>query len=179
MNMKTKIKAKENKKTLVEEKALLEKKLKEINAFEEQEMENKFEDLIRIVKPELDAYKKLITFAKKGKVTVELSYDIELSLCDHNLSQSGRGNLGDIEADCCVHVKQPKGYNIVPFIHEDNFCNMGMDDYDSVATVDPDLKKHCNDFLRAKEKLIDKTIKTAKKLDLDENESLERVQEFV
>lgn len=177
--MKTKTTKTKTKEVLFKEKALLEKQLQAIKAVEEKEAERKFDDLLEAIKPEFDLYKSLVCFKKKSKITIELSYDIDLCLCDHNLHHPKREDLGDIEGDCAVRVKEPKGYNITPFIHEDSFCNTGMEDYWSLIGVDPDLKTHCNKFLNARAKLINKIVKTAKKLGLDETESIEKVQDSI
>lgn len=162
---------------LVKEKQLLEKQLKQIQDLEKKDAESKFQELLDKVKPELDTYRKLSSFVKKGKVKVEISYDIDFSICGHDLDFPPLTSMGEIDAVCYATVKEPKGHNITPFVFEDNFTNLGYDGYDELVAVDPDLKNHCRKLVKAREKLIAKIAKTAQRLGMDEGETLYRVQE--
>lgn len=163
------------KELLLKEKARLEKQLQEIKDIESREKDSKADTLLDALAPEIKALKDLICFKKKGKITVEVSYDMDVVLCDTTLHDNTE--LGGIEADCCVSIKQPKGYNIVPFNHDDSFCNMGMDNYKEMVLVHPDLKKHLEAFVKARKNLITKTNKTAKKLGLDVEDAFRIVEQ--
>lgn len=177
---------KKNMKNLSKQKAELEKKLSEIRDIESKEAENNLAELLKIVKPELDAYKSLATFTKRGKIEVELTYNIDLSLDLYDLGYNPESDadplldLGEFEGGCEISAaKEPKGYKIAQFGSEDKFGNMGIEEYKDIVAIHPDVKKHCDNFLKAKRTLAKKIAKTAEKLGLDKEMAFEAVRDLV
>jgi hypothetical protein len=170
---------------LSKKKAELEKQLSDISDIERKESEKNLLELLKIVKPEIDMYKSLAVFDKCGKIQVELTYNINLSLdtaydlgynpyseADHLI------DLGEFEGGCEISiVKEPKGYKIAQFTSEDSFVNMGILEYKDIVAIHPDVKKHCDNFLKAKRALVKKVTKTAKKLGLDKEFAFTAVQD--
>ena len=167
---------------LSKKKADLEKQLNEIRDVERKITEKNLVELIKAVKPEIDAYKSLFSFHKRGKITVELTYDIELSMDLYDLghySDGGSGSLitlGEFEGGCSIeNVKEPKNHKIAQFISEDKFGNMGIDEYEDIVAVHPEVKKHCDNFMKAKRTLAKKVDKIADKLGLDKETAFDAV----
>jgi hypothetical protein len=168
--------------TLSAKKAELEQQLKEIDDIERKTTQRNLAELIKIVKPEIDAYKSLGDFHKRGKIKVELTYDINLSLDLYDLGYNPDSDadplldLGDFEGGCSIDVvKEPKNHKIAKFISEDKFANLCVDEYKELVAVHPDLKKHCDYFLKAKRTLAKKVAKTAEKLNLDKELAFDAV----
>jgi|694.fasta_scaffold129310_6 hypothetical protein len=167
---------------LSKKKADLEKQLNEIHNVERKTTEKNLMELIKAVKPEIDAYKSLGVFQKRGKITVELTYDIDLNMDMYDLGYNPDSDanplldLGEFEGGCSIDkVKEPKNHKIAQFISEDKFANMGVDQYEDIVAVHPEVKKHCDNFLKAKRTLAKKVAKIADKLGLDKETAFDAV----
>jgi hypothetical protein len=164
-------------------KAELQKQLIDLSEIEQKENKNKIAVLLKTLKADIEDYQSLCSFKTDGKIKVELHYKIEYSFDPHDLGEpnpnrvadSKTADLGEFEGDCYVTTKEPKNYNISRFIAEDSFGNMSVDDYESITSIHPDVKKHCDKFLKAKRNLSQKIVKTAEKLDLDIDDAFDAV----
>jgi hypothetical protein len=52
---------------------------------------------------------------------------------------------------------------------------MGVDQYEDIVAVHPEVKKHCDNFLKAKRTLAKKVAKIADKLGLDKETAFDAV----
>lgn len=171
---------------LSKQRSELEKQLSVIREAELQESKKNIAVLLKTLKPEIDAYKSLIRFEKYGKVQVELTYHIELTFDAYDLCHNPKSrldssyDLGDFEGYCEVGpVKEPKGYRITNFVDEDNFCNRGIEEYSQLVVIHPELKKHCDAFLKAKRTLAKKVVKTAEKLGVDQDMAFDAIGDIL
>lgn len=154
-------------------KAELEKQLNAIKEIENAEQNRKIDELIKLVKPEMDAFTSLINFRTKGKIQVELTYDIELQLY---LECWDREDV-EFEGNCYIdNTKEPKGYRIAQFVAEDCFGNMGIDEPKDLVAIHPEIKKHFEKHKKAKTALWNKIIKVAEKLDIDQQDAFDAVE---
>lgn len=154
-------------------KAELEKQLNAIKEIENAQQARKIDELIKLVKPEMDAFTSLINFRTKGKIQVELTYDIELQLYLESW------NKEDVEFDgnCYINkTKEPKGYSISRFISEDCFGNMGLNEPKDLVAIHPEIKKHFEKHKKAKTALWNKIIKVAEKLDINQQDAFDAVE---
>lgn len=172
--------------TLIErKKAELQKQLNAIKETESVERTRKIDELIKIVKPEMDAFLSLTKFHTNGKIQVELTYDIALQLYVNqwrSLSATRHNYGNDIEFDgnCYINkTKEPKGYNISQFISEDCFSNIGIDEPQDLVTIHPEIKRHFEKYKKAKTALRNKIIKVAEKLNIDQQDALEAIDEHI
>jgi hypothetical protein len=164
-------------------KAELQKQLSDLSEIEQKENKNKIAVLLKTLKADIENYESLCSFKKHGKIKVELSYNIEYSFDPHDLgapnpnkvTDPDSADLGEFEGNCYVIVKEPKNYNVAMFIAEDAFGNMNIDNYNDITSIHPDVKKHCDKFLKAKRNLSQKIVKTAEKLDLDIDDAFDAV----
>jgi hypothetical protein len=165
-------------------KAELQKQLNDLHEIEQKENKNKFAVLVKTLKSDIENYQSLCSFKKHGKIKVELSYNIECFFDSHDLGDPNpdwkgtdpdSADLGEFEGNCYVIVKEPKNHNVAMFIAEDSFGNMSVDDYKGITSIHPDVKKHCDKFLKAKRNLSQKIVKTAEKLDLDIDDAFDAV----
>lgn len=156
-------------------KAELEKQLNAIKEIEKEEQARKIDEFIKLVQPEIDALLPLCNFYTKGKIQVELTYDIGLSIY---LMDSGNQESLVFDGDCDISkIKEPKGYQIAQFVAEDCFGNMGIDEPQDLVAIHPEIKKHLEKYKKAKTALLNKISKVAKKLDIDEQYAIEVIEE--
>lgn len=168
---------------LEKQKAELEKQLNELNEIQQAQNKSKITALLKTLKTDIEEYKLLCSFKTKGKLKVELSYNIEYNFDSYDIGHNpnskckdhNSADLGEFEGNCYVTVKEPKGHNIAHFIAEDAFGNMGIDEYKTITNIHPDVKKHCDKFLKAKRNLAKKVAKTAEKLGLDIEDAFDAV----
>lgn len=161
--------------TLIErKKAELQKQLNAIKETESAERTRKIDELIKMVKPEMDVFLSLTKFHTKGKIQVELTYDIELQLYVND------GDDIEFDGNCYINkTKEPKGYNISQFISEDCFCNIGINEPQDLVTIHPEIKRHFEKYKKAKTALRNKIIKVAEKLNIDQQDALEAIDEHI
>ena len=154
-------------------KAELEKQLNAIKEIEKEEQDRKIDELIKLVKPEMDAFTSLINFQTKGKIQVELTYDIGLQLYLESWDKTDV----EFEGNCYIEkMKEPKGYRIAKFVAEDCFGNMGIDEPQDLVAIHPEIKKHFDKHQKAKTALWNKIIKVAEKLDIDQQDAFDAVE---
>lgn len=163
-------------------KAELENQLNAILDSERKEKEKNLAILLKTLKPEIDAYKSLVSFHKRGKVMVELNYDIEMTFDMYDLGYNPDSksdpdlDLGEVDGSCSIGpIKEPKGYKVTQFVAEDAFANMGLDAYDEIEKIHPEVKKHCDAFLKAKRNLAKKVAKLADKMGIEKEEAFNAV----
>lgn len=157
-------------------KAELEKQLNAIKEIENAEQARKIDEFIKLVKPEMDAFTSLICFRTKGKIQVELTYDIELQL----YLESWNKEDVEFEGNCYINkTKEPKGYQIAQFVAEDAFGNMGIDEPQDLVAIHPEVKKHFQKFDKAKTALWNKIVKVAEKLGIDQQDAFDAVEEVI
>lgn len=174
------MKTKMDKKQIEKQKAELEKKLQAIKEQEIKDQNEKFKTLLDLCKPEIDEYKSLGTFRSKGKISVELSYELETTMHLEHITEPGSFAEDDsLSGNCYVTPREPKGHNIAQFVCDAHFGNVGVNGLRELSKVSPEAKEYTDRFNKAKKNLIRKVKKSARKLGLDEQECFEQIADAV
>lgn len=157
---------KEKRNPQMSRKEILLKELNEIKAKEALDLVRKEQELLDSVKKELEAFKKLKNFKEKGKVKIEINYEVfEASLHYDNLFET---NNCELEGGCYTTLKEPKGYNIAQFVSEKYFVNLCVDEKKYLAKISPKLSKFIKEHENCRKQLADKALKVGKKLGFTE-----------
>jgi len=172
-------------KELLEKKAQLEKELLEIKKQEYKENKQKGSLLLKNCKKEIQEFQKLSTFKTKGKIKIEVSYDIDMQIlldCDRLYSNEGvKENVIkdiEIEGNCYISTKEPKGYKVSHFLCEDSFNNIGINYSQDVVGIHPELEKQLKNFTKARNNLIKKVKLESKKLGMTMESAIQIVSHF-
>lgn len=145
----------------------LQKELKKIEAEEQEVYSFKVQKLLDEVKTELNDFKKLLEFTEKGKVNIEIKYEVfETTFHYDNLFESEF----EIEGGCYTNIKEQKGYQVAQFVSEKYFGNLGIEDKKYLAKVSPKFNKFIQEHEKCRKKLINKASKVGEKLGFTKEE---------
>ena len=142
--------------TTKQKKAKLQSELKKIEKTEEQRLNACLKEIMKL--PEAKEVKRLCIFKQKFemKVAVTVKCDFSIPAFNSEIDDSCQGGI-------YVDMKEPKGYNIQPFLDEDGISNAGMGGEIDIMTVSPEIYKQFKSLRAAEKDLKEKASQIVEK----------------